>query len=71
MSAFNVARNAFFVALSASRHPMVRNAIRNAPRIAGELVSEDNKRAALEATKRAARKAGELSAKVVPPNRYF
>lgn len=71
MSAFSVARNAFFIALAASRHPMVRSAIRNAPRAAAAMVSEEQKRAAYEATKRAARKAGELSARVVPPNRYF
>ncbi|MCD7060316.1 hypothetical protein [Pelagibacterium xiamenense] len=71
MSAFNVARNAFFIALAASRHPVVREAIRNAPRVAGELVSEESKRAAREATMRAARKAGELTARIVPPNRYF
>lgn len=67
MSVFRVAKTVAFLALAASRSPMVRSAVKAAP----NLVSEDRKRAAFEATKRAARKAGELTARVVPPNRYF
>lgn len=71
MSAFSIARTAVFVALAASRNPMVRQAVRNAPRAVGAMVSDENKRAVYEAAKRGARKAGEVTAKVVPPNRYF
>lgn len=67
MSAINVAKTVFFVALAASRHPAVRAAVKAAP----NLVSAEHKKIAYEATKRAARKAGELTARVVPPNRFF
>lgn len=67
MSAINVAKTVFFVALAASRHPAVRDAIRSAP----NLISTEHRKVALEATKRAARKAGEITARVVPPNRFF
>lgn len=67
MSVFRVAKTAAFLALAASRSPVIRSAIKAAP----NLVSEERKLAAYEATKRAARKAGELTARVVPPNRYF
>ncbi|WP_332717693.1 hypothetical protein [Pelagibacterium mangrovi] len=67
MSAIRVAKTVAILALAASRSPLVRSAIKAAPL----LVSEDRKLAAFEATKRAARKAGELTARVVPPNRYF
>ncbi|WP_421951305.1 hypothetical protein [Pelagibacterium sp.] len=67
MSVFRVAKTAAFLALAASRNPAVRSAIKAAP----NLVSDERKKAAYEATKRAARKAGELTARIVPPNRYF
>lgn len=67
MSAFRVAKTVALLALAASRSPVVRSAIKAAP----NLVSEERKNAAFEVTKRAARKAGELTARVVPPNRYF
>lgn len=67
MSAFRVVRTIALVALAASRTPAVRAALKAAP----GLVSEDRKRAVFEATKRTARKAGEVTARIVPPNRYF
>lgn len=67
MSAIRIAKTVALVAFAASRSPTVRAAIKAAP----TLLSAENKKAALAATKRAARKAGELTAKVVPPNRYF
>lgn len=67
MSAIRVAKTVALLAIAASRSPAVRSAIKAAP----HLISEERKRAAYEATRRAARKAGELTARVVPPNRYF
>ena len=67
MSAIRVAKTVALLAIAASRSPVVRSAIKAAPR----LVSEERKAAAYETAKRAARKAGELTARVVPPNRYF
>lgn len=67
MSAIRVAKTVAVLALAASRSPLVRSAIKAAPK----LISEERKLAAYEATKRAARKAGEMTARVVPPNRYF
>ena len=67
MSVFRVAKTAAFLAFAARRSPVVRSAIKAAP----NLVSEERRQAAYEATKRAARKAGEMTARVVPPNRYF
>ncbi|MAN76673.1 hypothetical protein OF122_05920 [Pelagibacterium flavum] len=67
MSAFRIAKTVAFLALAASRSPVVRSAVKAAPK----LVSKERKQAAYEATKRAARKAGEVTARVVPPNRYF
>ena len=67
MSAIRVAKTVAILAIAASRSPVVRSAIKAAP----HLLSEERKLAAYEATRRAARKAGELTARVVPPNRYF
>ncbi|WMT86033.1 hypothetical protein NO932_14020 [Pelagibacterium sp. 26DY04] len=67
MSAIRVAKTVALLALAASRSPLVRSAVKAAP----HLISEERKAAAYEATKRAARKAGEMTARVVPPNRYF
>lgn len=67
MSAFRVAKTVALLAFAASRSPVVRSAIKAAP----NLVSGERKQAAYDATKRAARKAGELTARLVPPNRYF
>lgn len=67
MSAIRVAKTVALLAIAASRSPVVRSAVKAAP----YLISEERKAAAYEATKRAARKAGEFTARVVPPNRYF
>lgn len=67
MAAINVARTVLFAAIAASRSPMVRAAIRNAPK----MVRAEHKAAALEVSKRAARKAGEMTARVIPPNKFF
>ncbi|SDG50343.1 hypothetical protein [Pelagibacterium luteolum] len=67
MSAFKVAKTVAIIAWAASRNPAVRAAVRAAPK----LVSTERKLAAVQAARRAARKAGELTAKVMPPNRYF
>lgn len=67
MSAIRIAKTALFVALAASRNPAVRQAIRNAPR----MIPAEQRQAAFEGAKRAARKAGEITARVIPPNRFF
>lgn len=67
MSAIRVAKTVALFALAASRSPVVRSAIKAAPHV----VSAEQKRTAYEATLKAARKAGELTARVVPPNKYF
>lgn len=67
MSAFRIAKTVALVAYAASRNPAVRAAIRNAPKT----VPAEQRRAAFDASKRAARKAGEVAARVLPPNRFF
>ena len=67
MSAFRIAKTVALVAFAASRSPIVRSAIKAAP----GLVTEERRQAAYEVAKRTARKAGELTARVVPHNRYF
>lgn len=67
MSRVRVARSLVVAAIAASRHPGVRAAIRHAP----DLVSDQRKTAAFEAAKRAARKAGETTARIIPPNKHF
>lgn len=67
MSAIRVAKTVAFLAIAAGRSPVVRSAIKAAPR----LVTDERKHAAYEAAKRAARRAGELTARVLPPNRHF
>ncbi|GGA45039.1 hypothetical protein [Pelagibacterium lentulum] len=67
MSAIRIAKTVLFVALAASRNPAVREAVRNAPK----MIPAEQRRAALDGAKRAARKAGEITARVVPPNRFF
>ncbi|RDE08740.1 hypothetical protein [Pelagibacterium lacus] len=67
MSAFRVVRTVAVLAIAASQNPAVRAAVRSAP----NLLTAERKQAAYDATKRMARKAGELTARVVPPNKYF
>lgn len=67
MSAINVAKTVLIVAFAASRSPMVRAAVKAAPK----MVSEERRQAAYDVTRRAARRAGELTARVIPPNRFF
>ncbi|WP_127145283.1 hypothetical protein [Pelagibacterium montanilacus] len=67
MSAIRVARTVMLIGLAASRNPVVRQAFRNAPRA----IPEEHRRAAAAVGLRAARKAGEITARIIPPNRYF
>lgn len=67
MSAIRVVKTVAILAYAASRNPAVRAAIKAAP----GMLSDERKTAAYTATKKAARKAGEFAAKVIPPNRYF
>jgi hypothetical protein len=67
MSHLRVAKTVFFIALAASRNPMVRHAIRQAPK----MIPEQHKKAAFNVAKGAARKAGEFAGRHIPPNRFF
>ncbi|HWJ87003.1 MAG TPA: hypothetical protein VNS12_02905 [Pelagibacterium sp.] len=67
MSAIRVVKTVALLAFAASRSPVVRSAIKAAP----NMISVERRQAAFETAKRAARKAGELTGRVVPPNRYF
>jgi len=61
MSAFKLALTALSVAVSASRHPIVRTAIRQAPR----LMNERTKLAAAETAKGAAYRAGMIAGRLM------
>lgn len=67
MPSLRMAKTVFFLALAASRNPAVRAAIRNAPR----LIPDKHKKAAYDTARVAARKAGELAGRHIPPNRFF
>ena len=67
MSAIRVVKTVTILAIAAGRNPAVRAAIKAAP----SLVTPEGKQAAVAGAKKAARKAGELTARIVPPNRFF
>lgn len=65
MSAATIARTVLVVALAASRNPAVRAAIKAAP----GLLSESQKAAAIQSTKRAAYNAGVLAGRLMSRDR--
>lgn len=67
MANIKIARTVVIAAIAAARSPVVRAAIRNAP----NLIPEAHRQAAFEGAKRAAFRAGEITARVIPKNRFF
>ncbi len=65
MSAANIAKTVFLVALAASRNPAVRAAIKTAP----NLLSDSQKARAVETARRAAYNAGVVAGRLVSRDR--